>query len=364
MLLLTVRLCKRRVVGDGLSRQTRGSGSAGKRVGISSTFLVVLELDEGGRVRQPCVRGVGLAIFPVNEVLGPLLPLLLRLGGDGRLRREARLAKQLRSLVVSERVGVATAGLDGLASLYEGRSIGQASVGAGDLVISPVDVVLRPLLPFLLAAGFGERSISGRLGGKGRSTRTGKSEAGVGLRSLGSGGLLLGEAELAEVLLGVRSPPVDHMQVVLEVLLISVAGGKSAACLGAGLLLSDVDVEEARVNAVAAEPGGIVVLQADVDAHLLTGVKVSIVVSRGEPLAGALLGHHTSLDNTDGLGAEVRHAVDVLLLLLEVLELALDAGHVLLEGGKLASLERKGRRVVVLVLAVAFELDGLHGRSK
>jgi hypothetical protein len=52
----------------------------------------LVELEEGGGVRESRVRHIGLVVFPVDEVLSPSLPLVLGVSDDQRLRREAWVA--------------------------------------------------------------------------------------------------------------------------------------------------------------------------------------------------------------------------------------------------------------------------------
>jgi DNA-directed RNA polymerase subunit H (RpoH/RPB5) len=128
---------------DGASSEgSVASGGIGK-AGALVTSKREVRLEEGGLVRDSRVSGISPAIFPIDEVLGPSLPLLLASDGAGS-----------EGLVTSGGIGETRAliGSEIELSLNKSRGIGDSGVSVIGLVISKVDEILGPSLPLLLAS--------------------------------------------------------------------------------------------------------------------------------------------------------------------------------------------------------------------
>ena len=126
-----------------------------------SASKIELSLNKSGSVRDSGVSSIGLLIFPVNEVLGPSLPFLLAFDSASS-----------EGLVTSRGIGEAGTLHTGEVELSsnESGSIRDSGVGSISAVVFPVDKVLSPSLPFLLTSRLLQRCVT--VGGTGKARAT------------------------------------------------------------------------------------------------------------------------------------------------------------------------------------------------
>jgi hypothetical protein len=421
-LLLSVRLSVRGVIRNGLSREAWVSdvrSLQGEHVGETAAWCErLLKLDEGRGIGESSVGHIGLVVFPVNEVLGPLLPLLLGLSSNGRLRRHAGSTKIGSSLLRGELVGETAASSHRLGGLSESRSVRESSVGYFNLIVEPVDVILSPLLPLLLTARFGKRLVACRLGGEARALLTGEIEH-DDTCSVRHGFLdeslmvFLGKFVASLPVLGLASVPLSHLEGISNFLLVAHADSEAVTHLSVRAPLCNVNVKEAWLNSTGnvgvpdaesfsdliniidhafSEGSGVVLRVAErirmvlmlslgqVELERIQTVDqigISHVDSEAErlvvthTLSERLLVRVSALDNGDGFGGPT-HVVhgDLLILdgsivLLKVGDVGLKHGSLLFHGGKLGRLTKESNLdVQILVVVLAFHFDSLDGNTK
>lgn len=202
--------------------------------------LDVAGLNQSRGVREPGISHIRLIVFPVDKVLRPLLPLLLRSGAESRLRRKARLAEQRAG---SWCEGVRESGSRVSIELNKGRMIRQSRVGDLDLVIEPVNMVLSPLLPFLFSLDLATQRWEARATGT-----AGKSEtynAFLALNELLMRLVSLGKFVVAQPVFSLACIPLGHVEVVTKFLFVLIASGKLFLCAAGMHPLRKVDIEHA-----------------------------------------------------------------------------------------------------------------------